>query len=196
MDSLLKAISTAPLGTILVVILVLLAVLRDWRWQVLLWALQSVPIAMVLRLYLPFPWAMAQVFVAGMIALIFFVASVGRGKGNPAPTHWLWRLGFLALVALVVWWGAGSVPAPWRGNLYIFLLISVSIVDILVGDDRLSSGIGLLLAWEAALIAVALLLPPQGEMVGLYIMELLFGLSIGYLVLVEYGARSEEAEDA
>ncbi len=182
---LLKSISAMPLGTVLVVILVLLAVLRDWRWLVLLWALQSVPVAMLLRLYLPLPWAIAQVFVAGLIALMLALSLRGRQTNSNLPTIWLWRIGFLPLVAVVVWWLGGYIPTPWHNNVYLLSLATVAALEILVGDDRLSSGIGLLLAWEGFMVAIAMILPPETAMLGLYVAEIVLGLSIAYLALVE-----------
>ncbi len=185
-----QRLHNVPLGTLLVVTAFLLLVLRDWRAQLLLWALQLVPVSMLLRAHLPTPWAWAQMLVGGFVALMLFFSCRGV-EPPPGRTHPAWRVGFVALLLLLAIHFRGRIPSPWRSDLVVQSLAFAAVGNILLGDDRLSSGIGLLVAWEVVLLILSVLSLPPREIGILYVLEMTMGLAISYLVVAERMGQEE-----
>ncbi len=185
-----QKLQSTPMGTLLLAAAFLLLILRDWRAQLLLWGAQLIPVSMLLRASLPAPWAWMQMLVGGFVALMMFFSCRGAPP-PPGKTHWGWRIGFAALLILLIAHFRARIPAPWRSDVVIQSLALSSAGNLLLGDDRLSSGIGLLMAWEVAILILSSLDLPPREIGVLYVLEMAMGLAISYLVVAE---RMEQGE--
>ena len=185
-----QKLQSVPMGSLLLAVAFLLLILRDWRAQVFLWGVQLIPVSMLLRAFLPVPWAWAQLLVGGFVALMLFFSCRGV-VSPPGRTHWMWRIGFVALLLLLAVHFRASIPAPWRSDVVVQSLAFSAAGNLLLGDDRLSSGIGLLVAWEVALLVLSSLNLPPKEIGALYVLEMAMGLAISYLVVAERMAQEE-----
>lgn len=179
-----QRLQDVPLGTVLLASVFFLFVLRNWRLLLLLWGIQLVPVSMLLRACLPMPWAWAQMLVGGFVALMLFF-SCKNTASPPARTHWVWRLGFLVLLLLPALHFRNRIPAPWRSDILLQMMFVFAFGNILLGDDRLSSGLGLLVAWEGALLVLSRLAVSPMDIGAMYILEMLLGLAISFLVAAE-----------
>jgi hypothetical protein len=176
---------------------VLVVVPRDWRAVIFGYALQSVMLSVLLSRPLPAEWALLQMIVGGLVAVMMFLsAGELRGAarlGVPAPARWpqmasltSFRLlaAILAAVAFYILRDRARLPevdALFRDT--IVWLVMFGILGIALHTEPLHAGLSLLTmigGFELLLFT----LNKNGAMVALVMAwQLLLGLAIAYLIL-------------
>lgn len=187
----------------------IIVVVRDWRIALLGYVVLSVMLALLLSRVIPMEWAMLQVLVGVLIAIMLHLsASQLRGLSQP-HVHWRTRWpqvsSLTSFRAMAVLLGAGifllthdRVPLPLVESLIrdaILWLVAVGILGLGLHEEPLHAGLSLL----SILGGVELLLfslTQRRMVVGLVEGgQILLGLAIAYLMLSRGLASATPTEE-
>ncbi len=187
----LPAVITAGVAAALIV------VARDWRLSLFAYAVFSIMLALLLSQVIPAEWALQQVIVGGIIAVMLYLSARQlRGRKfavQAAEARWprmasLTSFRFLAVAML----GAAFLALrtqiklplvdPLFGEALLWLLL-VSMAGLALHEEPLHAGLALLVFLGAAELLL-FTLTQRRMMVGLWqALQLLVGLAVAYLVL-------------
>ena len=185
-----------------------IVIARDWRLTVLSYALLSALLSLLLTRVVPAEWAMLQLLVGVLIALMLITTAWQlRGQSPPLPPEPIWPqmaslTSFrvltvaLTLVAFVVI--RNRMPLPGVQPLFhdaILWLGMVGLLGLALHEEPLHAGLALLVFFGASLLLL-FSLTQRRMLVGLFATgQLLLGLAISYLMLSQ-GLASSQGETA
>jgi len=186
----------------------LIVIARDWRVTLFAYAVFSVMLALLLSQVIPAEWALQQVIVGGLIAVMLYLSARQlrgpRDALQPPELRWprmasLTGFRFLVMVLLGVAFLALrtriAIPLvdPLFSNILLWLVV-VSVAGLTLHEEPLHAGLALLIYLAAAELLV-FTLTQRRMMIGLWQgMQLLCGLAIAYLVLAHGLAAAAPAE--
>lgn len=186
----------------------LIVVARDWRLSLFAYAVFSVTLALLLFQVIPAEWALQQVIVGGISAVMLYLSARqlrSRVQAwQPSEARWprLASLTSFRLLAVgmlaVAFWGLRTriaVPLvdPLFGDALLWLLL-VSLAGLALHEEPLHAGLSLLVLLGAVELLL-FTLTQRRMLVGLWqALQLLCGLAIAYLVLA-HGLADPAAEE-
>lgn len=175
----------------------LIVIIRDWRVAILGYTLVSVMLALLLSQIIPVEWALQQIIVGGLIAVMLYLSARQlRGTAQvrqPWEARWprmasltSFRLLTIGLVAVTFFALRDQIPVPLVDALFkdaLVWLVLISLVGLALHEEPLHAGL-CLLTYLGAVELLLFTLTQRRMMVGLWqAMQLLLGLAIAYLML-------------
>jgi len=175
----------------------LIVIARDWRLSVLAYAVFSVMIAILLSQVIPTEWALQQIIVGGIVAVMLYLSarqlSYQAQSGFPAEARWprmasltSFRLLAVGLLMVVFFAARQQVAMPLVDALFgdaLLWLFLISLAGLALHEEPLHAGLCLLVFLGAAELLL-FTLTQRRMMVGLWqALQLLLGLAVAYLAL-------------
>ena len=188
----------------------IIVIARDWRVAVVSYAVLSLMLGMLLAQVVPSEWAMIQVVVGGLIALMLALSARQlrwQASSLAAPEmRWpqmasLSSFRFLAVgLAVVAFFVVrGQISLPQVGPLLqdaILWLGMIGLLGLALHEEPLHAGLSLLTFLGAAFLLLFSLIQRRMLVGMVEAGQLLLGLAISYLVLSRGLAQSEVDTDA
>lgn len=175
----------------------IIVIVRDWRFVIFAYAAFSVMLALLLSQVIPAEWALLQIIVGGLVAVMFFL-SARQLRWHPASgvsweARWpqvvsltSFRALAVALTAVTFLVARESVVLPKVDLLFrdiIFWLALVGLLGLALHEEPLHAGLSLLVALNGFQLLLFTLVQ-QRMMIGLLEGgQLLLGLAISYLMV-------------
>lgn len=172
-------------------------IVRDWRVSLFGYVLVSVMLALLLSRIVPMQWALLQVIVGGLVAVMLYL-SAGQLRTNPREAlrweaQWPRMASLTSFRALTVGLAAAmfflvheSVELPKLEPLFrdaLLWLVMMGLLGLALHEEPLHAGLSLLIFLGGAELLL-FTLTQRRMMVGMVQgSQLLLGLAISYLVL-------------
>jgi hypothetical protein len=186
-----------PAALIAAVAAAVIVVMRDWRIVLFAYAVFSVMLALLLSQVIPTEWALIQVIVGGLIAVMFFL-SARQLRWHPASgvsweDRWpqvvslgSFRMLAVALAVVTFLVLRESVELPRVDLLFrdlIFWLVLIGLLGLALHEEPLHAGVSLLVVLGGCQMLLFTLIQHR-MMIGLIEGgQLLLGLAISYLMV-------------
>lgn len=175
----------------------LIVIARDWRLSLFAYAVFSIMLALLLSQVIPAEWALQQVIVGGIVAVMLYLSArqlrSHQHALQAAEARWprlasLISFRFLVVAMLAVAFLAlrTQITMPLVDMLFgeaLLWLLLISVAGLALHEEPLHAGLALLVFLGAAELLL-FTLTQRRMMVGLWqALQLLVGLAVAYLVL-------------
>ncbi len=175
----------------------LIVIARDWRLSLFAYAVFSIMLALLLSQIIPAEWALQQVIVGGLIAVMLYLSArqlrSHRHALKAAEARWprmasltSFRFLVVALLAAAFLVLRTRITVPLVDTLFgeaLLWLVLISVAGLALHEEPLHAGLALLVFLGAAELLL-FTLTQRRMLVGLWqALQLLIGLAIAYLVL-------------
>lgn len=187
----------------------LIVIARDWRLAVFGYAVVSVGLALLLSQIIPTQWALLQIIVGGLVAVMLYLSAsqlrTGSGESLRREARWprmasltSFRALTVGLVAAIFFLLRETVELPLLEPLFrdaLLWLVMVGMLGLALHDEPLHAGLSLLTLLGGAELLL-FTLTQRRMVVGMLLGgQLLLGLAISYLVLAHgLTARAPDGE--
>ncbi len=185
------AVVLAGIGAVLIV------VPRDWRVVLFGYAVVTVMLSLLLSQVIPTEWALQQVIVGGLVAVMLFMSArqlrTSAYLGRPASARWprmasltTFRVLAVGLAAITFAAVREGVSLPHVSPLFrdaVLWLGLIGLVGMALHEEPLHAGLSLLTFLSAAQLVVFTLIQRRMLVGMLQGGQVLLGLAIAYLIL-------------